>query len=204
MSSWGGERGCTNEEQLNPTSDLRESTQTCYLKVQLYRIKTAAPNTVAAAINQSESRAGGSGSPGGLQSPSPPSPQERALRSSRGIRSCTCIRRWPDTESFSAPSSLHFLPLVFPISALNRQFQEEHSAQILSGFTTHPALRALSQRAPLQQPPPHCPAHRQPGQGCSSTSSAQGSHRQARLIPPTTIPLPWAVPTTDSHCLPQH
>lgn len=206
MSSWGGERGCSSDERLSPTSDLRESTQTCYLKVQLYGIRTAAPDTVAAAINQGESRAGGSGSPGGLRSPSPPSPQERAPRSSRGIHSCTCIRRWPDTESFSIPSSLCFLPLVFPMSVLNRRFQEEHSAQILSGFTAHPALRALSRRAPLQPPvsPPRCPAHRQPGRGCSNTSSAQGSHRRVRLIPPAAIPLPWAVPMADSHRLLQH
>lgn len=72
---------------------------------------------------------------------SPPSPQERALRSIQGTRSCTCIRPRPDTEAFSAPSSLRFLPLVFPISPLNRQFQEEHSARILSGFTAHPELR---------------------------------------------------------------
>lgn len=71
----------------------------------------------------------------------------RNSQSIRGIRSCTCIRHWTDTEGFSAPSSLHFLPLVYPISPLNRRFQEEHSAQILSGFTAHPALRELSRRA---------------------------------------------------------
>lgn len=114
--------------------------------------KKAALDTVAAGINQSESRAGGSGSPGGLLSASSPFPQEWAVRSIRGICHCTCIRHRPDTEGFSAPSSLRFLPLVFPISPLNRRFQGEHSARILSGFTAHPALRALSRRAPLQQP----------------------------------------------------
>jgi len=89
-----------------------------------------------------------------------------------GNPSCTCIRRRPDTEGFSAPSSLHFLPLVFLISLLNRQFQEEHSARILSGFREHPALRELSRRALLQQPA--CPARR----AATHRSSTQPGMRQ--------------------------
>lgn len=132
----------------------------------------------------------------------------QSSRSIQGIHSCTCIRHQPDTEGFSAPSSLCFLPLVFPISPLNRRFQQEHSARILSGFTVHPALRELSRWAPLQQPAYLLLAARRIANlardAATRTSSAQGSSRRVSLLPPAAGPPPQPVPTADSHHLPWH
>lgn len=101
----------------------------------------------------------------------------------------------PDTEAFSAPSSLRFLPLVLPVCALNRRFQEEHSARILWGFAAHPALRAFSRWAPLQQPLRllRCP-------GCGPPHILSLSEWPARDTPP---PPPAGCPH-GCHHLPWH
>lgn len=136
---------------------------------------------------------------------SPPSLQERVVRSSQsiwGIHSCTCIRCWPDTEGFSAPSSLRFLPLVFPSSALNRRFQRStvpRFSLVLQCIrhSMHYPCGPLSSSLPASS---HCPAHRQPGQGCGNT------HILIPRKPPPSSPWPSApgCPQCRSHRLPWH
>lgn len=94
-------------------------------------------------------------------------------------------------ESAAAPASvtsqtqkasvLHlppcFLPLVSPISPLNRRFQEEHSAQILLGFTAHPALREFSRQAHSSSLPASSPL---PGASPARPGTRQHAHPQPK------------------------
>lgn len=109
--------------------------------------------------------------------------------SSRGIHSCTCIRPG-QTEGLSDVPSLRFLPLVLLISLLNRQFQEQHSAWILSGL-----LRCI--RHPENYPAGTTPAASLlPSHGCSHT------HIPSEGTPPSGCPQGLYVPWHQSHLCP--